>query len=88
MIYTAPYIMLLMRENLLRGQVGRGWNLEIETFALGECHLGPKKSRLPGPPAYYFLACFVCFDSEELMKVGGGGGGAYNEAVVGVFTHF
>ncbi len=32
MIYTASYKMLLMRENPLRGQVGGGWALEIETF--------------------------------------------------------
>jgi hypothetical protein len=32
MIYTAPYVMLLMRANPLRKQVGRGWALEIETF--------------------------------------------------------
>ncbi len=25
MIYTAPYVMLLMRANPLRGQVGGGW---------------------------------------------------------------
>jgi hypothetical protein len=29
MIYTAPYVMLLMRANPLRGQVGGGWALEI-----------------------------------------------------------
>jgi hypothetical protein len=38
MIYTAPYVMLLMRPNPLRGQVGRDWALEIETL------LGPVKS--------------------------------------------
>ncbi len=32
MIYTAPYVMLLMRANPLRGQVGWGWALEISTF--------------------------------------------------------
>jgi hypothetical protein len=37
MIYTAPYVMLLMRANPLRGQVGVGWAQEIETF------LGPVK---------------------------------------------
>jgi hypothetical protein len=37
MIYMAPYIMPLMRENPLRGQVGVGWALEIKTF------LGPVK---------------------------------------------
>jgi hypothetical protein len=37
MIYTAPYIMFLMLEDTLRGQVGGGWALEIETF------LGPVK---------------------------------------------
>jgi hypothetical protein len=32
MIYTAPYVMFLMRTDPLRGQVGGGWALEIETF--------------------------------------------------------
>jgi len=32
MIYTALYVMLLMRENTLRGQVGGGGALEIKTF--------------------------------------------------------
>jgi hypothetical protein len=30
MIYTAPYVMFLMRADPLRGQVGGGWVLEIE----------------------------------------------------------
>ena len=37
MIYTAPYVLLLMRATPLRGQVGGGWALEIESF------LGPVK---------------------------------------------
>jgi hypothetical protein len=32
MIYTAPCVMFLMRADTLRGQVGGGWALEIETF--------------------------------------------------------
>ncbi len=36
LIYTALYVMLLMRANQLLGQVGGGWALEISTF------LGPK----------------------------------------------
>ncbi len=56
MIYTAPCIMFLMRAYPkciypLRGQVGGGWALEIDSFLalsngiepIGECHLGPKK---------------------------------------------
>jgi hypothetical protein len=39
MIYTAPYVMLLIRADPLREQVGGGWALEIELF-------GPWKSRL------------------------------------------
>jgi hypothetical protein len=31
MIYTAPSVMVLMREATLYGQVGRGWALEIDT---------------------------------------------------------
>jgi hypothetical protein len=37
MIDSAPYTLLLMQANPLRGQVGGGWALEIETF------LGPVK---------------------------------------------
>jgi hypothetical protein len=37
MIYTAPYVMFLMRADPLREQVGGGWALEIEPF------LGPVK---------------------------------------------
>ncbi len=32
MVYTAPYVALLMRANLLREPGGGGWTLEIETF--------------------------------------------------------
>jgi hypothetical protein len=32
MIYTAPYVMFFMRADLLRGQVGGSWALEIVTF--------------------------------------------------------
>ncbi len=32
MIYTAPFIMFWMRAYLLRGQLGGGWALEIESF--------------------------------------------------------
>jgi hypothetical protein len=32
MIYTAQCIMFLMRADPLRGQVGGGWTLEIESF--------------------------------------------------------
>jgi hypothetical protein len=53
MIYTAPYVMLLMRADTLRG---RSMDLEIKTF-LGPVkryravrHIwGPKKSRFPEP---------------------------------------
>ncbi len=51
MIYTAPCVMFLMRADTLRGDVGEGLALEIESFLaplkwhepIGECHLGPKK---------------------------------------------
>ncbi len=36
MIYTAPCVMFLMRADTLRGQIGKGLGLEIESF------LGPK----------------------------------------------
>ncbi len=50
-MYTAPSIMLLMRANPLREQVGGRWALAIETFwalwksiePLGGCQLGPAK---------------------------------------------
>ncbi len=32
MIYTAPCVMFLMRADTLRGQVGWGWDLEMENF--------------------------------------------------------
>jgi hypothetical protein len=32
LIDTAQYVMLLMRANPLRGQMGGGWALEIKTF--------------------------------------------------------
>ncbi len=32
MIYAAPCLMFLMRADTLRGQVGGGWALEIESF--------------------------------------------------------
>jgi hypothetical protein len=37
MIYTAPCVMFLMRADTLRGEVGGGWALEMESF------LGPVK---------------------------------------------
>ncbi len=37
MIYMAPFVMFLMRADTLRGQVGGGWALEMESF------LGPVK---------------------------------------------
>ncbi len=51
MIFTAPCVTFLMRADPLRGQVGEGWALEIESFwalwndiePISECHLGPKK---------------------------------------------
>jgi hypothetical protein len=51
MIYKAPYVMLLMLANPLRGQMGGGWALEIETFLgpvicikpLEECDFGKIK---------------------------------------------
>jgi hypothetical protein len=54
MIYTAPRVMFLMRADTLRGQVGGGWALEIESILgpvkwhradKGECHFWPKNSR-------------------------------------------
>jgi hypothetical protein len=56
-IYTAQYIMLLMRENPLQGQVVEGWALEIEPFLgpvkwprdIRQVPFGTKKSRFPGP---------------------------------------
>ncbi len=50
MIYTAPYVMLLMRANPLWGQVLGGWALEIETF-LGPVEMAScrKASAIWGP---------------------------------------
>jgi hypothetical protein len=49
MIYTVPYVMLLMRANPLRGQVGGGWALDIEPCEMASSRQasaiwGPKKS--------------------------------------------
>jgi hypothetical protein len=65
MIYAAQFVMLLMRANPLRGQVGGGWALEIETFLglvdgielLGECHLGPKKVEICPHQKHYVQGC-------------------------------
>ncbi len=32
MIYMTPYVILLMRADTLRGQMGGGWALEIKAF--------------------------------------------------------
>ncbi len=42
MIYSAPYLMVLMRADPLQGHVGGGWALEILTL------LGPVKWHVPG----------------------------------------
>ncbi len=49
MIYTAPYVMFLMRTDPLRGQVEGDWALEIETF------LGPEMAT---PPVPYIKYCY------------------------------
>ncbi len=49
-----PMRLFLMRADTLRGQVGGGWALEIESFwatwngiePIAECHLGPKKLKI------------------------------------------
>jgi hypothetical protein len=46
MIYGAPYAMLLMQANPLRGQVGGGWALEVETF-LGPVNWHRAARRVP-----------------------------------------
>jgi hypothetical protein len=44
MICTAPYAMLLMRANLLRGQVGEGWTLQNRDFFLfGTCEMASSR---------------------------------------------
>jgi hypothetical protein len=54
MIYTAPYVMLLMRANPLRGQIGVGWAggnrdffgpSEMASSRQANGIRGPKKSR-------------------------------------------
>jgi hypothetical protein len=53
MIYTALYIKFLIRANLLLGQVGGGWALEISTFWALTFHRAQKVSisRALPPPA-------------------------------------
>jgi hypothetical protein len=51
MIYMAPYVMVLMWADPIRGQVGGGWALKFHTFwalrngikPLGEVQLVPQK---------------------------------------------
>ncbi len=52
MIFTAPYVMLLMRADTLRGQVEGGWALESgNRYFFGPCeplregHLGPRQMK-------------------------------------------
>ncbi len=61
LIYTASYVMVLMRADPLQGQVGRGWALEVDTFmapvtwhrAVKRVQLGHnKKFRSPGPNTF------------------------------------
>ncbi len=61
MIYTAPCIMFWMPEYPLRGQVGGGWALEIESF------LGPVK--------WHQAERQVPFGAQKTLFGGGGGGG-------------
>ena len=44
MIYTDPSVMFLMRVDPLRGQVGGGWALEIESF-FGPCEKWHRSDR-------------------------------------------
>jgi hypothetical protein len=52
-----PFVMLLMRENPLRGQVGEGWAQEIDTFlgtvkwhrVVRRVSFGAQKSSVPDP---------------------------------------
>ncbi len=59
-IYTALYVLLLIRATVLRGQAGGGWALEIETF-LGpvKWHRASRRGWLAG--------------QSELIHCGGGG---------------
>jgi hypothetical protein len=54
MIYTAPFVMFLMRADTLREEVGGwGWRWKSRVFwapvkwhePIGECYLGPKKEK-------------------------------------------
>jgi hypothetical protein len=58
MIYTALYIMFLMRANPLLGQVGGGGALEISTF------LGPKWLS-PNP---FSLALVIDLQASKLLR--------------------
>ncbi len=44
----APYVMLLVWANPLRGQVGGGWALEIETFWPCNVHEGIRNISMRG----------------------------------------
>ncbi len=44
MIYTAPCVMFLMSADTVRGQVGGGWALEIESFSGPvKCHRADRR---------------------------------------------
>ncbi len=79
LIYTSPYVMLLMRANPLREQVGGGWARGNEP--LGECHLGPKKSRFPGPNPLS-LAQVMGLPASKALRTG-----PYQSVVHGSFMY-
>jgi hypothetical protein len=83
-MYTAPYIMLLMPANPLRGQVGGGWALEIETFwALSrECLWDPKKSRFPGTNPLPLAQVMDLPASKNYVQ------GCINQRTIGSFMHW
>jgi hypothetical protein len=69
MIYTAPCVTFLMRADTLRGKVGGGWALEIESI------LGPVKwhraDRRVGGIGYFFLFPHnAIFKPTDLAVVG------------------
>jgi hypothetical protein len=74
MIYTAPCVMFLMRADTLRGQVGEGWALEMESF-LGPVNWHRADRRVPFGAQktrgikYYDASARLIFGSHETSPI-------------------
>jgi hypothetical protein len=67
MIYTAPYVMVLMRADPILGQVGGGWALEIETFGPVKWHRAVRRVPFGAHPPFPHLC--IPLNSGECSKL-------------------